>query len=140
MKTLEFNRRWSLFAPAFTYGVMDLVTNTNIGEVARNENDRRKWWASNKTWAGGGDLVQTFTTRHEAATALRHIADGTATPDTYGGYYVAPPPTCRYCENPLVLGDDGEWREDTTYEHTTAEQSADMARQCGLAPKGRHRT
>lgn len=85
MKTLEYNRRWSIFAPSFTYGVTDLVQNRWIGEVARNETNPRKWWASNKTWTGGGDLVQTFRTRHEAAVALRFIADGTD-PAVYGGY------------------------------------------------------
>lgn len=84
MRTLTFDRRWSLFVPAFTYVVRD--QGTWIGEVARNAEDRRKWYASNRTWTGGGDLSQTFPTRHEAAIALRHLANGTATPDTYGGY------------------------------------------------------
>lgn len=92
-KTLEFTRTYSLFTPPFTYNVTDLTAHpdfggTRIGSVARNADNPRKWWASNKTWAGGGDLVDTFLTRQEAAIALRHIADGTATPDTYGGYYV----------------------------------------------------
>jgi hypothetical protein len=84
--TLEYVRTYSMFEPAFTYNVNDLTANTRIGSVARNEGNRRKWWASNKTWAGGGDLVQTFTTRHEAARALQHIHNGTATAETYGGY------------------------------------------------------
>lgn len=86
VKTLEYTRRWSFFAPTFTYAVDDLTQNRWIGEVARNADNRRVWWASNRTWNGGGDLAQTFRTRHEAAVALRHIANGTATPETYGGY------------------------------------------------------
>lgn len=91
MKTLEFTRTYSLFQPEFTYNVRDLTAHpdfggTVIGSVARNPDNPRKWWASNKTWSGGGDLVQTFTTRWEAASALRHIANGTATPETYGGF------------------------------------------------------
>jgi hypothetical protein len=84
--TMTYTRRYSLFAPDFTYRVDDVMSGW-IGEVARQGGNPRKWWASNKTWTGGGDLVQTFTTRHEAATALRHISDGTATIDTYGGYF-----------------------------------------------------
>ena len=83
--TTTFNRRYSFLAPDFTYAVIDAMSGW-IGEVARQTDNRRKWWASNKTWTGGGDLVQTFATRWEAAAALRHIADGTATPETYGGY------------------------------------------------------
>lgn len=88
MKTLEFTRRdWSLFAPDYTYDVRDAAPfSLVIGAVARNENNTRKWWASNKTWDGGGDLAQTFATRREAADALVQIANGTATPETYGGY------------------------------------------------------
>jgi hypothetical protein len=85
MSTFTYNRRYSLFAPPYTYRVIDAMSGW-IGEVARNEDNPRKWWASNMTWTGGGDLVQTFRTRREAATALRHIDDGTATPETYGGY------------------------------------------------------
>lgn len=85
MKTLEYTRTYSYFEPTYTYNVQDLVTNQRIGSVARNETNPRKWWASNKTWNGGGDLARTFRTRREAATALRFIADGYA-PETVGGY------------------------------------------------------
>lgn len=87
ISSIEFTRRFSLFAPSFTYVVRDQTSGSWIGEVARNEDNRRKWWASNKTWTDGGDLVQTFPTRYEAANALWHLAHGTATPETYGGYY-----------------------------------------------------
>lgn len=87
---LEYSRRWSLFAPAFTYAVRD--QGTWIGEVARNANNPHKWWASNKTWSGGADLKRTFRTRWEAATALRHIADG-HDPETVGGYATDEPET-----------------------------------------------
>jgi hypothetical protein len=84
VKVITFNRVYSFFLPSFTYAVYD--QGTKIGEVARNDDNPRKWWASNKTWTGGGDLVDTFTTRQDAAIALQHIANGTGTPDTYGGY------------------------------------------------------
>lgn len=83
MKTMEFTRRWSYFAPEFTYAVTDLVIGTWIGEVARMEGGR-VWHASNRTWSGGGDLEQTFPTRYAAAEALRFIANGQATNETYG--------------------------------------------------------
>lgn len=85
VKTLEYRRNYSFFVPPFTYFVQDLLTNQRIGEVARNENDERKWWASNRTWTGGGDLARTFRTRYEAAAALRHIANG-GDPAEVGGY------------------------------------------------------
>jgi hypothetical protein len=85
MKTLQYVRTYSFFEPRYTYNVYDLVTNRKIGAVARNEDDPRRWWASNKTWTGGGDLARTFRTRHEAAVALRFIADG-VDPAELGGY------------------------------------------------------
>lgn len=85
MTTLVYTRRpWSFFAPEFTYAVTDPTDNRWIGEVARVAG-QRKWYASNKTWTSGGDLVRTFRTRYEAATALRFIADG-HDPETFGGY------------------------------------------------------
>lgn len=85
MKTLQYDRTFSFFEPDFTYKVTDLVQNRGLGSVARNKDNPRRWWASNKTWNGGGDLVQTFTTRHEAAVALRFVDRG-ADPAIYGGY------------------------------------------------------
>lgn len=84
MSTLEFTRRYSFFAPSYTYKVTDAMSGW-IGEVARNEDDTRTWWASNRTWSGGGDLAMTFRTRRDAALALRYIADGTD-PAVFGGY------------------------------------------------------
>ena len=85
--TLEYTRRYSMFAPDFTYAVTDAFAGW-CGEVARVEGSRR-WFASNKTWTGGGDLVDTFASRHEAAVALRFIADGRVPADFYGGYATA---------------------------------------------------
>lgn len=85
MKYYTFTRRWSFFAPAFTYKVETPISNEVIGEVARNEGEPRKWWASNKSWSGGGDLARTFTTRYEAARALEWIANG-GDPAEVGGY------------------------------------------------------
>lgn len=46
---------------------------------------------------------------------------------------------CGYCEEPIRYDEQRqEWTTDSTYDHTTAEESADMARQCGLAPDSRH--
>lgn len=64
---IEFSRRFSAFAPEFTYAVRD--NNVWIGEVARTANSR-KWWVSNKTWVGGRDFEQTFSTRRDAVDAL----------------------------------------------------------------------
>lgn len=84
IRTLDYARTYSFFEPTFTYNVRDLVTGQAIGAVARNVGGRR-WYASNRSWSGGGDLVDTFATRHDAAVALRFIANGTD-PAVYGGY------------------------------------------------------
>jgi hypothetical protein len=81
METLEYARRWSLFAPDFTYEVRE--QGAWIGEVARMEG-QRVWHASNRSWSGGADLAQTFPTRYAAADALRAIANGQATLEAYG--------------------------------------------------------
>lgn len=91
---LEFNRTYSLFQPEFTYNVVvndPALGNMRIGAVARNANNLRKWWASDKTWSGGGDLARTFPTRWQAAEALLHIHNGHP-PESVGGYYVEPTP------------------------------------------------
>jgi hypothetical protein len=80
-----FTRRYSMFAPPFTYGVDTVTHNGRIGEVARNEDNPRKWWASNRTWSDGADLARTFPTRHAAASALDWIAGG-GDPAEVGGY------------------------------------------------------
>jgi hypothetical protein len=85
VKTLTYNRTYSFFEPTYTYNVTDATTGQRIGAVARNEDNPRKWWASNKTWTGGGDLARTFRTRHDAAKALQWIADG-HDPAEVGGY------------------------------------------------------
>ena len=81
-KIITFNRRHSFFTPDYTYSVLD--QGKWIGEVARNEGEN-KWYASNKTWTGGGTFKRTFPTRWQAAAALRHMADGYS-PKSYGGY------------------------------------------------------
>jgi hypothetical protein len=65
--SFEFTRRYSIFAPDFTYAVR--VDGSWIGEVARMKGERR-WWASNKTWTGGHDFDAQFPTRRDAANAL----------------------------------------------------------------------
>lgn len=83
-KLFEFNRTYSFFEPTFTYNVWSY--GKNIGAVARNDNNPRKWYASNKNLEGGGDLVNTFSTRYEAANALWNLSTGNASVSTYGGY------------------------------------------------------
>lgn len=88
MKTLQYDRTYSFFEPTFAYNVTDLVTNQRIGAVARHP-DGRRWYASNVTWAGGGEVVETFPTRYAAATALVHLAAG-MDPAVFGGYHPHP--------------------------------------------------
>lgn len=46
---------------------------------------------------------------------------------------------CGHCEDLIRYDEQREvWTTDATYDHTTAEESADMARQCGLSPDSRH--
>lgn len=84
VQSMSFARRYSIFAPDFTYRVTDETSGWWLGDVAHFAG--KPWYASNKTWTGGGDLVNTFPTRHAAADALWHLAHGTANPSTYGGY------------------------------------------------------
>lgn len=72
-RPVNFVRTYSFFEPDFTYNVLvndPMLGAVSVGAVARNRDDRRKWYASNKTWTGGDDLPGTFPTRRDAAAAL----------------------------------------------------------------------
>lgn len=89
MRTLDFTRVWSYFAPNYQYSVRDTMQGgLHIGYVARMEGSR-VWYASNKTWTGGGDFRQTFRTRADAARALRFVAEDPSLIEHYGGYVPA---------------------------------------------------
>lgn len=91
---MKYQQYYPWFAPVgWTFYHVTGGIGEFIGDVATD--GKGKWFADNKRWNGnpdiagptvGGQLVQKFSRRSDAADALWHIFNGTVTPEQYGGY------------------------------------------------------
>lgn len=89
----KYEQYYPWFAPeGWTFYNVTASIGIRVGAVARDAGGR--WWADNARWARGdepgavhgGQLVNSFDRRYQAADALWHIANETATAEQYGGY------------------------------------------------------